>query len=96
MQSLSGADFDFYICEPKRSGGGKGNRYHEHIEYLLLEKFRETCGGEKRKYPLLNKNAGTDIGLEPDNGWDKPLKASGKKPSWALRPTKHWKFEKLS
>lgn len=97
MQSLSGANFDFHIAEPKRPGIGKSKVYYKHIEFLLLDKFKQRHGGTEIKYPLLNTNAGSDkkFGLEKGSGWEKPLKASGKKPSWALEPTKHWDFAHL-
>lgn len=95
MQSLSGTNFDFYFCEPKKTGGGKANDYYKHIEFLLLDGFKSKFGGHNRSYPLLNKNAGSRKNLSPGQGWDKPLKLSGKKPAWALEPTKHWTFAPL-
>jgi hypothetical protein len=92
MQSLSGADFDFYIAEPKRNNA---SAYYKHVEHLLLETFAEKFGGAPYIYPLLNKNAGTGQNCGNGKGWDTPLKRTGKKPQWALQPTDSWNFEKL-
>ncbi len=89
MMSVAGANFDFYLTEPK---GSPGDLYYKHIEYMLLEKFwdKHDC------YPLLNTNAGSRKEFdEIGKGWDKPLKASGKKPIWEIRATKHCEFAKL-
>ncbi len=89
MMSVAGANFDFYLTEPN---GSPGDLYYKHIEYMLLEKFREKHGS----YPLLNTNAGSRKEFEGAGaGWDKPLKGSGKKPVWEIRPTKHCDFAKL-
>lgn len=89
MMSVAGADFDFYLTEPTVV---PGEGYYKHIEYMLLEKFREKHG----VYPLLNTNAGSKKEFEEaGKGWDKPLKGAGKKPLWELRPTKHCEFAKL-
>lgn len=89
MMSIAGANFDFYLTEPK---GSPGDNYYKHIEYMLLEKFRE----KHNEYPLLNTNAGSQKHFEEvGKGWDKPLKGSGKKPDWQIRPTKHCDFAKL-
>jgi len=97
MESLSGANFNFWICEPKRKGGGKSKFYYKHIEYLLLEEFRASKQKENcaYPYPLLNKNAGSNKDIEPGKGWNKPLKASGKRPTWVIKPTKYWSFREL-
>ena len=95
MQSLSGANFDFYISEPKKRGGGVANSYHKHIEYVLLKRFSKFIGGGEGKFPLLNNRAGANKKLGEGKGWDMPLKRTGKKPHWALEPTKFWDFEKL-
>ena len=87
MQNLSGVNFDFYLCEPKRPGGGRANDYYKHIEFLLLNRFRETIGGKKHPFPLLNKNAGSDKKLAEPKGWDLPLSRKGKRPKWRLEPT---------
>jgi hypothetical protein len=89
MMSVAGANFDFYLTEPQ---GTTGDHYYKHIEYMLLEKFWE----KHESYPLLNTNAGSRKEFEgAGKGWDKPLKASGKKPIWELRPTKHSAFAGL-
>lgn len=89
MMSIAGANFDFYLTEPVKS---QGDMYYKHIEYMLLNDFHSKRG----EFPLLNTNAGSkkdfdDVGA----GWNKPLKASGKKPVWQIKPTKHWQFAKL-
>jgi hypothetical protein len=89
MISVAGANFDFYVTEPK---GSLGDLYYKHIEYMLLDKFQEKYG----RFPLLNTNAGSRKEFEgAGKGWDKPLKASGKKPIWEIRPTKHNDFAML-
>ena len=97
MQSLVGTNFDLLVCEPKRSGGGRANNYYKHVEYLILEKFSTKFGGNSRedRFPLLNKNAGSDKELEPGTGWEKPLSMRGKSRQWALSTTKNWNLEKL-
>jgi len=91
MMSVAGANFDFKICEPKHDSE---ESYYKHMEYMLLEKFSQKIGGGK--YPLLNKKAGSNKLIEEmAKGWDRPLKASGKKPIWQLEPTRHWEFTKL-
>lgn len=95
MQSVSGTNFDFFISEPKRRGGGISIDYYKQIEFSLLQKFEQKFGGHGGQYPLLNKNAGSDKGLLPGKGWDKPLSRAGKTPSWALHPTKYGNFTKL-
>lgn len=89
MMSVAGANFDFYLTEPK---GSPGDLYYKHIEYELLNKFWEKHGS----YPLLNTNAGSQKEFDgAGKGWDKPLKGSGKKPIWEIRATKHCDFKKL-
>ena len=97
MQSLSGADFDFLISQPKMPGPGVAGEYFKHVEYLLLNGFKEKFGGKKREvwFPLLNNNAGSRKQLDDGKGWDKPLSRAGKTPRWALEPTKYWDFDKL-
>ena len=91
MRSLQGANFDFYLTEPRSS---VAEDYFKHIEFLLLDRFKASIGGAS--YPILNKNAGSDRGVaEVGKGWDKPLKRSGKKPIWSLEKTKFWDFEAL-
>ncbi len=89
MMSVAGANFDFYLTEPK---GSPSDLYYKHIEYMLLDKFQQKHG----TYPLLNTNAGSKKEFEgAGKGWDKPLKGSGKKPIWELRPTRHSYFADL-
>lgn len=87
MLDLSGANFDFYFAKPARPGT---KNYYQHVEHLMLDYFTSQYGGmdDKRRFPILNKNAGTDhyfaAGTE---WWAKPLKASGRRPLWELKPT---------
>lgn len=82
MMSLAGADFDFYLSEPidKNQEG-----YFKQLEYDLLANFRTKIGGGS--YPLLNKYAGSNQGLQFGSGWNLPLKIAGKRPTWAIKPT---------
>ena len=82
MMSLAGANFDFYLAEPadKNEEG-----YFKQLEHDLLANFRAKIGGDS--YPLLNKNAGSSQGLRLGAGWNLPLKASGKRPTWAIQAT---------
>ena len=82
MMSLAGADFDFYLSEPsdKNEEG-----YFKQLEHDLLANFREKIGDGA--YPLLNKYAGSNPGLKLGAGWNLPLKTSGKRPTWAIKPT---------
>lgn len=91
MMSLAGADFDFYLSEPKDENE---QGYFKQLEHDLLSNFRLKIGGGK--YPLLNKNAGTDMGLKLGEGWNKPLKISGKRPTWAIAPTGLRPIKKLA
>ena len=91
MMSLAGADFDFYLAEPKDANG---DGYFKQLEYDLLYYFKSNIGGDK--YPLLNKNAGTDVDLKLGDGWNYPMKASGKRPTWAISPTGRRPIKKLS
>ena len=91
MTSLLGSNFDFYLTDP---GKRPSEAYFKHLEFDLLENFREKIGDGS--YPLLNKNAGSDQGLTTrEPGWNKPLKSSGKKPIWALEKTQFWDISKL-
>lgn len=95
MQSLSGSTFDFSFARPGLQGAAG---YYKHVEYKMLEYFCEQYGGlgEKRRFPLLNKNAGSDKGFAGGTEWwKKPLKASGKKPRWKLSPTSFSEFAPL-
>ena len=90
MMSLAGADFKFYLSEPVH---GEGADFHKHVEHMLLEKFKQKSGGS---FPLLNEKAGSKRNYDSlPKGWDTPLKMSGKKPIWAISPTKFWNFAKL-
>lgn len=96
MLDLSGADFDFHFSRPTLAGT-KG--YFEHVEHLMLEYFSDEYGGvdEKRRFPILNKNAGAYKGYSGGTDWwKKPLKASGKRPLWELKPTKFGDFSPLN
>lgn len=89
MQSLSGADFDFWISDPRTGKRGRPSpNYHQQLEFSLIEKFEAKFG----KKPLLNKNGGTDRGLELGKGWDKPLSTKGQRPKWILKPTEHFEI----
>lgn len=96
MQSLSGANFDFYFAWPARPGC---RDYYKHVEWQMLEYFAERYGGlhEDRPYPILNKNAGSRKNIRDRSmWWTKPLKNNGKIPRWALRPTGHSHFAQLT
>jgi hypothetical protein len=93
MLSLQGVDFMFLVSVPRVKNCLNA---YKHIEYLMLEEFREKCGGGKA-LPLLNSNAGAfqkSVKAKID-GWKTPLKNSGKTPRWLIRPTKHSEFAKL-
>jgi hypothetical protein len=91
MMSLAGADFDFYLAEPKDKNV---EGYFKQLEHDLLANFRASISDDT--YPLLNKNAGTDVGLRLGDGWNRPLKASGKRPTWAIRLTGKRPIKKLA
>ena len=91
MMSLAGSNFSFYLSEPiDKDGEG----YFKQLEFSLLANFRNKIGGGK--FPILNKYAGSDQGLELGVGWNKPLKGSGKRPTWAIAPTEKRPIKKLS
>jgi hypothetical protein len=95
MLGLSGADFDFHFSRPALQGTGK---YFEHVEHLMLEYFSDIYAGmdDKRRFPILNKNAGTFKGyIGGEEWWKKPLKASGKRPLWEIKPTDFSDFKPL-
>jgi len=95
MLDLAGANFDFYFAQPARSGTSD---YFKHVEHLMLEYFSQQYQGldDKRRFPILNKNAGTNKGFSEGNDWwKKPLKASGKCPLWELKPTDFSNFAPL-
>jgi hypothetical protein len=85
MLGLSGANFDFRFAMPIKNGEAE---YYKHVEHLMLEDFQKTFGGLKaKKYPLMNKNAGSDKKtLQPGVWWRTPMKMTGKKVKWALSP----------
>lgn len=90
MMSLAGADFDFYLAEPKDK---HGDGYFKQLEHDLLKYFKDKIGDGK--YPLLNKYAGSDVDLKLGDGWNYPMKASGKRPTWAIKPTGRRPIKKL-
>lgn len=95
MLGLSGADFDFYFARPALPGTAD---YYKHVEHLMLEYFSEQYWGmdEKRRFPILNKNAGNNKEFKGGSEWwKKPLKASGKRPLWELKPTDFSDFAPL-
>ncbi|MGC2423327.1 MAG: hypothetical protein WA666_03120 [Nitrospirota bacterium] len=96
MKSLSGANFDFQFAHPALKGPSK--TYYKHVEYMMLEYFREQyCGDDNcMRYPILNKNAGSDKEFPGGTDWwKKPLKAYGKRPLWELKPTAFSDFAPL-
>ena len=95
MLDLSGADFDFHFSQPALSGTGD---YFKHVEHSMLEYFSEIYAGmdDKRRFPILNKNAGTFMGYAGGTEWwKKPLKAQGKRPLWEIKPTDYSDFAPL-
>ena len=95
MQSLSGANFDFCFANPHKP---YHTDYHKHVEFQMLEYFSEKIGGidNKKRFPILNKNAGANKHIdEGEDWWTTPLKATGKRPFWALKPTEHSDFAPL-
>jgi hypothetical protein len=91
MMSLAGVNFSFYLTEPRDH---QGAGYFKQLEFDLLENFRSRIGGGA--FPLLNRNAGWDQKLKLGEGWNKPLKGSGKRPTWAVSPTGKRPVRKLS
>ncbi len=95
MFDLAGADFDFYFARPALQ---RTSTYYKHVENLMLEYFSEQYGGmdETRRFPILNKNAGSNKQFKGGTEWwKKPLKASGKRPLWELKPTDFSDFAPL-
>lgn len=95
MQSLCGANFDFSFASPDCKGE---EDYHKHVEYLMLEYFCEKTLGidDRKRFPLLNKNSGSNRNISEDDGWWKaPLQLVGRKPLWTLSPTKYSHFAPL-
>jgi len=96
MLSLSGANFDFHFARPGRPG--PSTSYYKHVEHCMLEYFSEQYGGmdDKRRFPLLNKNAGSRKTYSEDTEWwKKPLKAVGRRPQWEIKPTDYSDFAPL-
>lgn len=87
MLGLSGANFDFRFSVPFREDEPE---YYKHVEHLMLEDFHKTYGGlHDRKYPLMNRYAGSNKKItNPGAWWRLPLKMSGKKIKWALSPAR--------
>ena len=51
---------------------------------------------DKRRFPILNKNAGNNKELKGGTDWwRKPLKAAGRRPLWELKPTDFSDFAPL-
>lgn len=96
MLSVSGADFDFHFAKPARAGTAD---YFHQVEHEMLEWFSDQYKGvdEKRRYPILNKIAGNNLGYSPSatDWWKKPIKASGRRPLWEMRPTDFSDFTSL-
>lgn len=95
MLGLSGADFDFHFALPALKGTAD---YYKHVEHLMLEYFCEQYNGldDKKRFPILNKYAGNNKSYKAGNDWwKKPLKASGKRPMWELKPTNFSDFAPL-
>jgi hypothetical protein len=97
MLDLSGANFDFYFALPALKGTGNAT-YFKHVEHLMLEYFSEQYGGMDAKYrfPILNKITGNNRKFSGGTQWWKsPLKATGKRPLWELKPTNFSDFAPL-
>ena len=95
MLGLSGADFDFHFSRPALAGCGD---YFHDVEHAMLEYFSTSYGGmdDKRRFPILNKNAGAFKGyVGGTEWWKKPLRATGKRPLWELKPTDYSDFKPL-
>lgn len=95
MLSLSGADFDFHFSQPALKGTWD---YFKHVEHSMLEYFSDIYAGmdDKRRFPILNKNAGTFKGYAGGTDWwKKPLKAQGRRPLWEIKPTDFSDFAPL-
>ncbi|MEX0683751.1 MAG: hypothetical protein WD904_01995 [Dehalococcoidia bacterium] len=95
MLSVAGANFDFHFARPALPGTAM---YYKQVEHNMLKYFHDQYGGlyEKRRYPILNRNAG--INMKYPGGtdwWKRPLKASGRRPLWELTPTKFGDFPPL-
>lgn len=95
MLSLSGADFDFQILDPDSDFIAK-DQLHRQIENDLLIQFSEKVTCREKGFPLLNKNSGSDVGVE-DCGkrWNYPLRRDVKLLEWAIEPTEKWRKTNL-
>ena len=94
MQSLGGVDFEFLIAEPWKPYYRKQD-FHKQVEFSLIKQFGEIFGGldGRSKFPLMNRIAGSDRGLDIDGDWwRKPLKRSGSRTNWVLQPGPHSGF----
>lgn len=90
MESIAGSSFDFAFACPHKP---YHTDYYKHVEFRMLDYFREKID---ENLPILNKNAGADKGIPDDDAWwTMPLKATGKKPLWALEPTEYSDFAPL-
>ena len=87
-RSLNGINFRFHFSEPKKQ---KSPQYYEDVETDLLNEFREIYGDDDElRYPILNYNSGRQHNKAHDHGknWKAPLKNSGSKFNWEIRPTR--------
>ena len=93
MRSLGSVNFDFYVCEPWKKYHRDGD-YHQQVEYDLISDFATTYGGiEDSGFPLMNKIKGSNKDIEAtETWWRKPLKRSGSKINWILRPGPNSEF----
>jgi hypothetical protein len=94
MQSLSGANFDFYVCEPWKSRY-RGNDFHKQIEHTMISDFTENFGGlnDRFCFPLMNRISGSDRNVPIEgNWWRTPLKQTKRKTTWILKPGPNSEF----
>src|SRR3546814_12899634 len=88
MQSLSGSTFDFSFARPALQNA---TNYYKHVEFKMLEHFCEKYGGldEKRRFPMLNKNVGSDRGFNGGTDWglsnQRGIRVSSKGRQWTAR-----------
>lgn len=91
MLSLSGANFDFQILDPKSNFVAKDKLYTQ-IENDLLVSFSETVTCKEKSWPLLNKISGSDEGVKDcGKSWNLPLRKNVKRLEWAIEPTEKWR-----
>jgi len=93
MLSVSGSNFDFYFAQAIR---GDEAEYFNQVEFWMIDWFSQKHreGEQTPQLPLMNKNIGVDKDLPDDDGWwAKPLKESGKKPLWEMKPTNFSEFQ---